>query len=328
MQPFDCEYIRSHMTAQVFCRIFLISERKFLQDLRLVFFHRSQYYFCLKMEDLYQHRPLLFSLAYNILGEIHEAEDIVHDVLETWITKRPNVQFPKAYLSRAVVNKSIDRLEALKKIREAYKGPWLPVPIVSEGITPDERQAGDPLPYALLSLLEKLNPIERAAFILRHAFDYPYNDIAEMCNVSEENARQLVHRAQEKLQKPRVRYEASAEQKQRLLNAFLDACARQDPTSLKEILHKDVIMYSDGGGKVNAAMVPLSGPDKVVNFLLNVTRNAVDKTEVRPVVVNGSAGALLTDKTTGRTDTVCTLETDGLSIIHLYFVRNPDKIIS
>ena len=278
------------------------------------------------MEDIYQHRPLLFSLAYDILGEVQEAEDIVQDVFESWFSKQPEVQFPKAYLSRAVVNRSIDRLEALKKAREAYKGPWLPVPIVSEISTPDERQSGDPLPYALLSVLEKLNPVERAAFILRHAFDFPYSEISEMCDLPEENARQLVHRAQEKLQRPRVRYEASMEERQRLLNAFLEATSRQDATALKEILHHDVIMYSDGGGKVAAAVVPVRGPEKIISFLTNALKDALNIFELKPVMVNGSAGALLINKATGRPDTICTLETDGQRIISLYFVRNPEKI--
>lgn len=278
------------------------------------------------MKDIHQHRPLLFSLAYDILGDVQEAEDIVQDVFENWFAKQPEVQFPKAYLSRAVVNKSIDRLEALKKNREVYKGPWLPVPIVSEISSPDDRQPADPLPYALLNVLEKLNPVERAAFILRHAFDFPYSEISEMCNLPEENARQLVHRAQEKLQRPRVRYEAPVEDRQRLLTAFLDACARQDATTLKDILHRDVIMYTDGGGKTQAAVVPVRGPEKIINFLANVLKDALNKFEVRPVIVNGSAGALLINKATGQTDTICTLETDGQNITGLYFVRNPEKI--
>ena len=278
------------------------------------------------MEDIQQHRRLLFSLAYDILGDVQEAEDIVQDVFENWFAKQPQVQFPKAYLSRAVVNKSIDRLNELKKVRELYKGPWLPVPIVSEISSPDERQSGDPLPYALLSVLEKLNPVERAAFILRHAFDFPYSEISEMCNLPEENARQVVHRAQEKLQKPRVRYEAPVEVRQRLLSAFLDACASQDVTTLKEILHRDVVMYADGGGKVNAAVVPLRGPDKIITFLSNVLKDALNSIEAKPVMVNGSAGVLLINKATGRTDTICTLETDGKRITGLFFVRNPDKI--
>lgn len=278
--------------------------------------------------DIYQHRPLLFSLAYNILGEVQEAEDIVQDVFESWFSKQPDVQYPKAYLSRAVVNKSIDRLEALKKAREVYKGPWLPVPIVSETPATDEKQSGDPLPYALLSVLEKLNPVERAAFILRQAFDFPYSEISEMCSVPEENARQLVHRAQEKLQKPRVRYETSVEDRQRLLKAFLEACAKDDVTTLKNVLHRDVILYSDGGGKVNAAVIPVRGPEKIITFLTNVLRNVRDIIDIKFVTVNGSAGALLVNKTTGKTDTICTFETDGQMITSLYLVRNPEKIFS
>jgi RNA polymerase sigma-70 factor (ECF subfamily) len=279
------------------------------------------------MYDIHQHRPLLFSLAYDILGDVHEAEDIVHDVFESWFLKQTEVQFPKAYLSRAVVNKSIDRLETLKKSREAYKGPWLPVPMVSEIPSWEERQAGDPLPYALLIVLEKLNPVERAAFVLRHAFDFPYSEISQMCDLPEENVRQLVHRAQEKLQKPRVRYEASIEERQRLLNAFLDAAARNDASKLKEILHHDVVMYTDGGGKVSAAVVPVRGPDKVINFLLSVLKDAVNTFEIKPAIVNGSAGALLIERATGRIDTIATLETDGQGITGLYFVRNPEKIL-
>lgn len=267
-------------------------------------------------------------MAYNILGDVQEAEDIVQDVFETWFSKQPEVQYPKAYLSRAVVNKSIDRLEALKKARDIYKGPWLPVPIVAETPLPDEQQPGDPLPYALLNVLEKLNPVERAAFILRHAFDYPYSEIAEMCDMPEDNARQVVHRAQEKLQRPRVRYETSAEERQRLLNAFLDACSRHDASTLKEILHRDVIMYSDGGGKVSASIVPLHGPDKIIKFFASVLKDGVDGFEAKPVIVNGSAGARLINKATGRTDTICTLETDGHQITGLFFVRNPEKIFS
>jgi RNA polymerase sigma-70 factor (ECF subfamily) len=288
----------------------------------------SSLLFLTAMEDIHQHRPLLFSLAYNMLGEVQEAEDVVQDVFESWYSKNPDVHFPKAYLSRAVVNKSIDRLEALKKVREVYKGPWLPVPIVSDVSAIDDKQSPDPLSYALLNVLEKLNPVERAAFILRQAFDFPYSELAEICNLPEENARQIVHRAKDKLQNPRIRYEASIEQNRRLLNAFLDACINQDTTTLKEILHQDVVMYTDGGGKVSAAGVPVHGPEKIITFLKNILKNALDVFAARPVVVNGSAGALFINKTNGLTDTICTIETDGKKITNLYLIRNPDKILA
>jgi RNA polymerase sigma-70 factor (ECF subfamily) len=224
------------------------------------------------------------------------------------------------------VNRSIDRLEVLKKARVAYKGPWLPIPMVSES-SPDERQTGDPLPYALLSVLEKLNPVERAAFVLRRAFDYPYREISEMCDLPEENIRQLVHRAQEKLQNPRIRYETSIEDRQRLLNVFLEASATNDASTLKQILHQDVILYTDGGGKVSAAVVPVRGPEKIINFLNYIVKEAFNTFEVKAVNVNASAGVLFIERATGRVDTICTLETDGKTIISLYFVRNPDKIL-
>src|SRR5690606_36238918 len=140
------------------------------------------------------------------------------------------------------------------------------------------------------------------------------------------NVRQLVHRAREKLQQSRVRYEASVEERQRLLNAFLDASMKHDVTALKEILHQDVIMYTDGGGRVSSAVVPVRGPEKIINFLANVVKGALDTFEIKPVIVNGSAGALLINKTNGKVDTLCTLETDGERITGLYFVRNPEKI--
>jgi RNA polymerase sigma-70 factor, ECF subfamily len=277
------------------------------------------------MEDILQHRPLLFSLAYHIIGEVNEAEDLVQDVFESWFSKRPEVEFPKAYLSRAVVNRAIDRLEKLKKERESYKGVWLPVPVVSDTATGDELLA-DPLPYALLNLLEKLNPIERAAFILRHAFDTDYKEISEICNMPEENVRQMVHRAQEKLQKPRVRYEVSIDERQRLLTAFLQATVSADVTMLKKLLHQDVIMYSDGGGKIAAAVVPLHGPETIIKFLTNVLKGAVDNFDVKPANVNGLPGAVIYNKVTGAPDTIFTIETDGQSITSLYFIRNPEKI--
>lgn len=284
-------------------------------------------YFCGVMEDIYRHRPLLFSLAYNILGEVQEAEDIVQDVFENWFSKRPEVKYPKAYLSRAVVNRSIDRLEALKKAREVYKGPWLPVPLVSHPSDPDSQQIVDPLPYALICLLEKLNPVERAAFVLRHAFDYAYKEIAEMFDQSEDNVRQMVHRAHEKLQRPRVRYEASAEDRQRLLNVFLQAAEKHDSSVLKDILHRDAIMYTDGGGKVSAAVVPVRGSEKIITFVLNVLKGATDVFDVKPVMVNGSAGALIINRSSGKPDSICTLDTQGNHITGLYFVRNPNKLL-
>lgn len=276
-------------------------------------------------ENIHKHRPLLISLAYNILGDIQEAEDIVQDAFATWYEKERSVQHPKAYLSRVVVNKSIDRLEAARKERELYKGPWLPVPIVNETPAP-ERNTPDLLPYAVLTLLEKLNPMERAVFILREAFDYSYREIGDLCGLPEDHTRQLLHRAREKIQRPRSRFQADRAQQQRLIEAFLNACERNDEEELKRLLAEDVSFFSDGGGKVAAAAVPLYGHDSVLRFWLPIVNRIKDKIEPKFVDVNGSPGALFLSKESGKIDTIFTIDIEGDKIRAIYTVRNPDKI--
>lgn len=278
------------------------------------------------MEDsVHQHRPLLFSLAYNILGDTQEAEDIVQDAFVTWFSKEQDVEYPKAYLSKIVVNRSIDRLEALKKQRDLYKGTWLPVPLVTqEAVKSDDLK--DNLPYAMLSTLEKLNPVERAVFILREAFNHSYTEIAALCNIAEDHARQLQHRAHEKIQNPKRRFDSNEEKQQQLLEAFLQACLQEDTTSLMKILKDDVILYSDGGGKVSASLVPIYGPDMILKFLLAVLQKTRGTIDIKFVRVNGAPGALLINKDSGKTDTIFTLSSDGDRITDLFLVRNPDKI--
>ncbi len=276
-------------------------------------------------ENIHEHRPLLISLAYNILGDIQEAEDIVQDAFEGWYEKHRSVQHPKAYLSRMVVNKSIDRLEKARKEREAYKGPWLPVPVVNE-MPASDRNLPDLLPFAVLALLEKLNPLERAVFILREAFDYPYREIADLCNLPEDHARQLLHRAREKIQRPRSRFQVDHTQQQRLMEAFLGACERGDEEELKRLLAADVTFFSDGGGKVAAATVPLHGQASVLKFWLPIVAKIKDNIDARFVEVNGLPGAMFLNKASGMVDTIFTLDFEGDRITALYVVRNPEKI--
>jgi RNA polymerase sigma-70 factor (ECF subfamily) len=278
-------------------------------------------------ENIHKHRPLLISLAYNILGDIQEAEDIVQDAFEGWYEKQRSVQYPKAYLSRVVVNKSIDRLEAARKERELYKGPWLPVPVVNETPTPDQNTQ-DMLPIAVLTLLEKLNPLERAVFILREAFDYPYSEIAELCELPEDHARQILHRAREKIQRPRSRFQVDRTQQQRLMEAFLKACEKSDEEELRRLLAEDVTFFSDGGGKVAAAVVPLYGPDSILKFWLPIVARIKDNIEARFVDVNGCAGAWFLDKKSGKIDSIFTIDIEGDKIKGIFTVRNPDKIFS
>ncbi len=271
-------------------------------------------------------RPQLFSIAYHLTGDSQEAQDIVQDTYETWMGRPRAVENVPAYLKKMTVNRSIDRLKALKAQREAYKGVWLPVPYVTPW-EPDTTSAppGDGLSLGLLHLLEKLNPPERAVFLLKEAFACSYEEIAELCETSAQNCRQLLHRAKEKLRLPAARFPVDEGQHRRLLEAFLVACQEENPERLAGLLKADVVMYTDGGGKRAAALKPLRGIAHVVKFLLAVRPRPEDLTW-RWVRVNHRPGIAFFDAHTGQPDTVMTLEVADGQIATLLLVRNPDKL--
>lgn len=267
-------------------------------------------------------RPYLFSIAYGMLGVVEEAEDIVQDVFEKWISVT-EVGTPKAYLVRMAVNRSIDRLEELRKARESYKGPWLPEPYIT--LEPD------PVPtieYGMLVLLERLNPNERAVFILRESFSEEYGAIAALTGLSEENCRQLLHRAHEKLERSSIRI-VDPQKQRALTEAFLVALQGQDRSALNTLLRSDIELRSDGGGKRAAALKILSGFDKVAKFLLGIVQlpgNQHEDFEYQPAFVNGIPAALLIRRATGEIDSMQYVELEGEVIVRLLTVRNPDKL--
>ena len=267
-------------------------------------------------------RPYLFRIAYDMLGMIQEAEDVVQDVYEKWMSV-DNVKDPKAYLGRMTVNKSIDRLQELKKQRESYTGPWLPEPY----ITLDADQPPT-LEYGLLFLLERLNPIERAVFILRESFSEDYRRIADLTGHSADNCRQLLHRAHEKLacRKPQPVDPAT---QGALTQAFLVALHQQDRDALKQLFRSDIELFSDGGGKRAAGLKPLFGLQKVLKFLLGVMQlpqNQGNEFIHRPAFVNGQAGSLIFHRETNELDSMTYLGWDATQITRLLYVRNPDKL--
>ena len=270
-------------------------------------------------------RPYLFKIAYNMTGAVPEAEDIVQDVCEKWLkTSRGDIENPKAYLGRMVVNQSINRLNELKTIRENYTGFWLPEPVVTLEPNPELPS----IDYGLLMLLERLNPLERAVFILRESFSESYATIADLTDQSEDNCRQLLHRSREKIHysspKP-----VNPEKHRALTEAFLSALYQQDRSALEEILRKDIELYSDGGGKKAAALKPLFGMDKVLKFLLGVTKLEDDKNETysyKPAFFNGQPAALLYHDSTGTLDSAVFAAYDENGISRLHFIRNPDKL--
>src|SRR6218665_2658751 len=250
--------------------------------------------------DIIALRPYLFSIAYNMLGIVEEAEDVVQDVYEKWISAA-QVQEPKAYLGRMAVNRSINRLNELKKARESYTGWWLPEPYIT--LDPD------PLPtmeYGLLFLLERLNPLERAVFILRESFSEEYSTIAELTELSVENCRQLLHRAHEKLGRSKA-IPVDPAQQRALTEAFIMALQQQDRSSLDQLLRSDMELFNDGGGKRAAALKPLFGLEKVLKFLLGIMQlpeNQNNEFEYRPAFVNGLPAALIFRRSNGELDSM------------------------
>lgn len=272
--------------------------------------------------EIFSLRPYLFSISYNMLGMVEEAEDVVQDVFEKWMSAS-EVLDAKAYLARVAVNQSINRLKELRKIRENYVGMWLPEPYITL-----EPEPVPTLEYGMLFLLERLNPNERAVFILRESFSEEYASIAAITGLSAENCRQLLHRAHEKLGRSKP-LQVDPEKQRAFTIAFLTALHGQDRSELNQLLRNDIELYSDGGGKRAAALKALFGLEKVVKFLLGVTQlpeAQENQFEYRSVYVNGRPAALLFNRTTEQLDSMQYVEMTEEEITKLLFVRNPDKL--
>jgi len=269
-------------------------------------------------------KPYLFAIAYNMTGQVHEAEDIVQDAFEDILRKKDlNIQNAKSYLARIVVNKSIDRLASLKKAREQYPAHWLPEPLIAE---PEDPEHSDILPYAFLYLAEALNPVERAVFILRESFDHSYEEIAALCDITTDNCRQILHRARVKVNKLASERAPEGQTDEQLLGEFLKACLTGDATRLSELLKEDVVLYSDGGGKVPAARKILKGVSKVSKFLYGVISKTFEKwSGARQVRVNNQP-ALLVPEDNG-IYMILIPHPEGGRLSKLFIMRNPDKII-
>lgn len=271
------------------------------------------------------YKSYLFAVAYNILGQVQEAEDVVQDCFED-ILKAPEkeVYNEKAYLTRIVTNKSIDLLKKLKKEREQYPGTWLPEPYLQPELPVVDEEKIEILSYGLMSLIEQLTPVERAVFVLREAFDYSYASLAEILQTSETNCRKILSRARAKL-KPEPLRQSDAKSHRELLNAFLKAHQQGDIKSLASLLKKDIIVYSDGGGNASAALKPITGPDHVIQLLAAISRvEAVQKQAVHILSINGRPG--LAFRSGQKTETIFCFDVHEMCFSKMFIVRNPDKI--
>lgn len=273
-----------------------------------------------------QHRPLLFSIAYRMLGSAMDAEDVVQEAYLRWREAQAEVRSPKAYLSTIVTRLSIDRLRSVRAKREQYVGPWLPEPIAT-GDTPDVADAPvvkESLSMAFLVLLESLTPVERAVYLLREIFDYDYAEISRVVGKTETNCRQIAHRTRSALAIRRPRFESSQEEQERITKKFVEACADGDMRGLLSLLSEDVVFYSDGGGKVVAARNPVRGSDRVARLLLGLANKMTREFAVRLAGVNGQPGIIL--YAGDLPDGVFTLEVSEGRIEAVRNVRNPDKL--
>ena len=280
-----------------------------------------------RTEDFERHRSLLFSIAYRMLGSVTDAEDIVQEAYLRWQeAPETEVRSPKSYLSAVVTRLSIDRLRSARARREEYVGPWLPEPLVSERAEDAGGTTGldESLSMAFMVLLESLNPVERAVFLLREVFDYDYEEISRIVGKSEDNCRQIAHRARQSVAARRPRFERSPEQEERLTERFVEACVSGNMEGLLGLLSEDVTLWSDGGGKVAAAPYPIHGPERVARFLLGVLRTVPPGFFARPTRVNGEPGVV--GYVDGHPTSVVALDIADGRICGVRTVVNPEKL--
>ncbi|MGN9756863.1 RNA polymerase sigma-70 factor [Streptomyces sp. SD31] len=279
-------------------------------------------------DEFETHRPRLFGLAYRMLGSAEEAEDTVQDAyLRFSGADRARIEHPAAWLAKVVTNLCLTRLTSARARREQYVGPWLPEPVITSDGTLgplESAEQRDAVSMAMLVLLERLTPTERAVYVLREAFAYGHREIAEVLDLTEANCRQLYRRAVQRVGEARSRFEPAPERQEELVASFVAAARDGDLARLEKLLAADVIWSSDGGGKVSAARRPVEGREKVSRFLVGLVERFMEGVHFTTAEINGepAVAAWAGDTLLG----VVALELgDGL-VVHARAVVNPDKL--
>ena len=271
-----------------------------------------------------EHRRRIFGIAYRMLGTVADAEDIVQ---ETWIrwqgADRGSVLEPAAFLATIATRLSINATQSARARRETYIGPWLPEPVNTDADPALGAERGEALQFAILLLLERLTPTERAAYVLREALDYPYERIADVVGASVAGARQLVSRARRHLASAR-RTEVPATQQRRLLEAFLVAAQSGQVGELEHLFADDVVSYTDGNGVERAARIPVAGRRRVAQFVAAFASHFWTGKTIDWVQVNGQPAATLSEG--GAVTTVVTVTASADGILQLLWVMNPEKL--
>lgn len=279
-----------------------------------------------------EHRPVLLGVAYRMLGRVADAEDVVQDAWLRWSgVDRSTVREPRGYLVRVTTRLALDRLRQIKARGETYIGPWLPEPYVTDfgDTAPDTAERAvlaDSVSLAVLVVMESLSPLERAVFVLREAFGYPYTDIAAMLDRGEPAVRQLAGRARKHVEERRPRYDVDPARRRDLTERFLAAAAGGDLAQLMELLAPDVRLVGDSGGKSRAPLRVLESADHVGRFLVGVAAKGIQDVAFRILELNGGPAVLVLSG--GKPDSVLQLGIADGRVHAVYVIRNPDKLRS
>ncbi|MFF9627219.1 RNA polymerase sigma-70 factor [Streptomyces griseosporeus] len=279
-------------------------------------------------DEFEAHRPRLFGLAYRMLGSAHEAEDTVQDAyLRFSGADRAQIEQVGAWLAKVVTNLCLSRLTSARARRETYVGPWLPEPVVTSDGTLgplESAEQRDAVSLALLVLLERLTPTERAVYVLREAFGYGHRDIAEVLELGEANCRQLYRRAVRRIEAAESRFAPAPERQRELVASFLSAAREGDLAGLERLLAEDVVWWSDGGGKISTARRPVLGREKVLRFLFGLAQKYGAAMELAEAEINGTPGLLI--RVDGGLLGVVAFEYRDDRIVHARTVMNPEKL--
>jgi len=282
------------------------------------------------MSAFQEHRNLLFTVAYEILGSAQDAEDVLQ---ETWLrwdavvqdeARADEVRDPRAYLVRITTNLALNRIRTMQRRRETYVGPWLPEPLLTSPDIAEDVELADSVSMAMLLVLDTLNPTERAVFVLREVFGFGYDEVAASVGKSEPAVRQILSRARNHVHARRPRRTEPAD-KELVVQRFMEAASGGDLQALMDVLSPDVVLISDGGGVKQAALRPILGRDKVLRWLFGVMAKESGHAITMDVAeVNGERSVRIFMD--GELDSVASMRVDGGLVSEMYIVRNPAKL--
>jgi RNA polymerase sigma-70 factor (ECF subfamily) len=283
-------------------------------------------------ETFEAHRDLMFAVAYRMLGTVADAEDAVQDAWLRWsAAPRGEVTEPRGYLVKVITNTSLNRLRAVRARREAYVGPWLPEPLLTDmGTDISERaELAESVSMAMLVVLESLTPEERAVFVLREVFGFGYAEIGAAVGRTDVAARQLAHRAREHVQARRPRFEVDPGRQREVTERFMAAATGGDIQQLMSVLAPEVTLTSDGGGQAKAALRPVTGASKVARLMVAISGRPyggfeIDEMTIEEAEINGGPGALITAG--GRAIVAVTWLVSGDLVTAIQLITSPDKL--